>query len=190
MGLGVGLGVAGPLAVRTRTSVERMRLSLTVLAVMGVAVLASACAAGGSGDVPARDRERQAVDLVTEALPAVGDALAADTVEAEGGWRSCPGGVGHVYSGGGTVVAPPGAVPDQVEAVRAALADAGFADVSADDAFVGVTRDEVELSLQPSPARGQGAWSVSFSGPCKRYSGDDQDYVEDQGLQPARTLVP
>ena len=179
------------MAVSARTSVGRMRLSLTVLAVLGLAVLASACGAGGgSGDVPARDREQQAVDLVTEALPAVGDALGADTVEAEGSWGSCPGGVGHVYSGGGTVVAPQGAIPDQVEAVRAALTDAGFADVTADDDFVGVTRDEVELSLQPSPARGQGAWSVSFSGPCKRYSGDDQDYVEDQGLQPARTLVP
>ena len=61
--------------------------------------------------------------------------------------------------------------------------------MSADGDFVGVTRDEVELSLQPSPARGPGAWKVSFSGPCKRYGGDDEQYVQDQGLEGERELL-
>ncbi|MBS2938560.1 hypothetical protein KDN32_12490 [Nocardioides sp. J2M5] len=167
-----------------------MRLS-TVLALVGLAVATSACSTGGAGsdDVSARDREKQAVDLVTEALPVVRDAMGASSLEVEGGWGSCPGGVGHVYTGGGTLVAPKGQVAEQVQAARTALGDAGFDNVSDADDFLGVTRDEVELSLQPSPARGEGAWSVTFKGPCKRYSGDDQDYVDAQGLEPARTLV-
>lgn len=166
-----------------------MRLT-TVLALVGLAVATSACSAGGSDDVSARDREQQAVDLVTEALPVVREAMGASSLEVDGRWSSCPGGIGHVYSGGGTLVAPKGPVAEQVQAARAALGDAGFTDVSEDDDFLGLTRDEVELSLQPSPARGEGAWSVTFKGPCKRYSGDDRDYVKAQNLEGARTLLP
>lgn len=53
-----------------------------------------------------------------------------------------------------------------------------------------LSRGEVDRDLQHSPARGEGAWAVSFSGPCKRYCGDDEDYVQEQGLAPATTLLP
>lgn len=186
----MGQRVAAEVAVST--TVGRMRLSVLVLALVGLAVSASACSAGGAGtdDVPARDREQQAVDLVNEALPVVRDAMGATSAEAAGGWSSCPGGVGHVYSGGGTVVVEKGDPAALAQAAKAALDEAGFDDVSADGGFVGVTRDEVELSLQPSPARGPGAWKVSFTGPCKRYGGDDEQYVQDQNLEGERALLP
>jgi hypothetical protein len=120
----------------------------------------------------------------------VEQALGATKLAVDGGWSSCPSGVGHVYSGGGTLVAPEGDLAGQLDAVRTALTDAGFAEGNRGDDHVSVSRDEVDLTFQPSAARGRGAWKVSYSGPCKRYGGDDEDYVQEQGLSPASTLFP
>lgn len=166
-----------------------MRATLTVLTLVALVAGASSCSLG-SDEVSARDREKQVVDAVSEAVPLVEEALGATKVEVSGGWGSCPSGVGHVYSGGGSLVAPEGDSAAQLEAVRTALTDAGFEDGTQVDGHVSVSRDEVDLDFQPSPARGRGAWAVSFSGPCKRYSGDDEDYVQEQGLAPATTLPP
>lgn len=166
-----------------------MRATLTVLTLVALVAGASSCSLG-SDEVSARDREKQVVDAVSEAVPLVEEALGATKVEVGGGWGSCPSGVGHVYSGGGSLVAPEGDSATQLEAVRTALTDAGFEDGTQVDGHVSVSRDEVDLDFQPSPARGRGAWAVSFSGPCKRYSGDDEDYVQEQGLAPATTLLP
>ena len=166
-----------------------MRATLTVLTLVALVAGASSCSLG-SDEVSARDREKQVVDAVSEAVPLVEEALGATKVEVGGGWASCPSGVGHVYSGGGSLVAPEGDSATQLEAVRTALTDAGFEDGTQVDGHVSVSRDEVDLDFQPSPARGRGAWAVSFSGPCKRYGGDDEDYVQEQGLAPATTLLP
>ena len=58
------------------------------------------------------------------------------------------------------------------------------------EGHVSVSRDEVGLDFAPSAARGPGAWAVSFKGPCKRYGGDDEQYVQDQNLEGERTLLP
>lgn len=166
-----------------------MRATLTVLTLVALVAGATSCSLG-SDEVSARDREKQVVDAVSEAVPLVEQALGATEVEVGGGWGSCPSGVGHVYSGGGSIVAPEGDAAAQLDAVRTALSDAGFEDGTQVDGHVSVTRDEVDLDFQPSPARGKGAWAVSFSGPCQRYGGDDEDYVRGQGLEPARTLLP
>ena len=171
-----------------RATVTAMRATLTVLALVALAVGATSCSIG-SDEVPARDREKQVVDAVTEAVPLVEQALGATKVEVGGGWSSCPSGVGHVYSGGGTITAPEGDRAAQLDAVRAALTDAGFEDGTQVDGHVSVSRDEVGLDFQPSAARGKGAWKVSFTGPCRRYGGDDEDYVQEQGLAPAATLL-
>jgi hypothetical protein len=169
--------------------VTAMRATLTVLTLVALVAGATSCSLG-SDEVSARDREKQVVDAVSEAVPLVEQALGATEVEVGGGWGSCPSGVGHVYSGGGSIVAPEGDAAAQLDAVRTALSDAGFEDGTQVDGHVSVTRDEVDLDFQPSPARGKGAWAVSFSGPCQRYGGDDEDYVREQGLEPARTLLP
>jgi hypothetical protein len=168
--------------------VTAMRATLTVLTLVALVVSATSCSLG-SDEVPALDREKQVVDAVSEAVPLVEQALGATEVEVGGGWGSCPSGVGHVYSGGGTITAPEGDAAAQLDAVRTALTDAGFEDGTQVDGHVSVSRGEVDLDFQPSAARGPGAWAVSFSGPCKRYGGGDEDYVQEQGLAPATTLL-
>ena len=165
-----------------------MRATLTVLALVALVASTSACGLG-KDEASAKDREKQVVDAVSEAVPLVEKALDATKVEVSGGWGSCPSGVGHVYSGGGSLVAPKGDTAAQLEAVRTALVGADFEDGTQVDGHVSVSRGDVDLDVQPSPARGEGAWSLSFSGPCKRYGGDDEDYVKEQGLQPATTLL-
>ncbi|HEV2798314.1 MAG TPA: hypothetical protein VGV65_11900 [Nocardioides sp.] len=166
----------------------------TALLVLSLALLSatSACtsSATGGADVSARDREKLVVDAVAEAVPLVEQALGATRVKVGGGWSSCPGGVGHVYSGGGTISAPEGDPDVQLDAVRTALTDAGFEEGTLVEGHVSVSRDEVGMDFAPSAARGAGAWAVSFKGPCKRYGGDDEQYVQDQNLEGERTLLP
>jgi hypothetical protein len=167
-----------------------MRTALTVLALAALAASVSACSLGEDG-MSAEAREREVVDTVTEAVPLVQEAVAATEATVDGKWGSCPGGVGHRFAGGGTVTAPEGDPDAQLEAVRAALTDAGFEDGTKVDGHVTVTRDEVSLDVQqPSAVRGAGVWAVSFHGPCNRYGGDDEDYVKAQNLQPATVLLP
>lgn len=173
------------MAVTTTVSAVR---TLTVLALAALLASASACSLG-SDDTSAKDREKLTVDAVVEAVPLVEQALGASEATVAGGWSSCPGGVGHVFSGGATLVAE-GKVPEQLEAARSALTDAGFELGEPDERSVSAVRDEVDLTFQHSPARGAGGWKFSFSGPCKRYGGDDADYVDAESLKAKRTLLP
>jgi len=170
----------------------RMRTALTILSLGALLVAATACSSStGADDVSAQDREQEVVDVVTEAVPVVQDALGGTKVLVDGSWGSCPGGVGHRFSGGGTITAPEGDAAAQLEAVRAALVDAGFEDETQVEDHVSVARDEVDLDIaQQLAAKTPGTWKVSFNGPCKRYSGDDEDYVKAQNLEGARTLLP
>ena len=172
------------------TTLGRMRTALTILALGALLGATASCSSLAADEVSAKEREKQVVDSVTEAVPLVQQALGATEVLVDGGWSSCPGGVGHVYSGGGTITAPEGDLDAQLDAVRTALVDAGFEDDSSVEDTVSASRDEVSLDVGPSAARGPGAWKVSFEGPCKRYGGDDEDYVQDQNLEGQRTLLP
>ncbi len=176
-------------AVTSVARVLAMRTTLTILALAALLVGATACSTG-SDEASAQDREKQVVDAVAEAVPLVEQALGATQVKVGGGWSSCPSGVGHVYSGGGTISAPEGDRAAQLDAVRTALTDAGFEEGTLVEGHVSVSRDEVGIDFAPSAARGPGAWAVSFKGPCKRYGGDDEKYVQDQNLAGERTLLP
>lgn len=162
--------------------------TLTVLALAALLASVSSCSLG-SDDTSAKDREKLVVDTVVEAVPLVEQALGASGTTVAGGWSSCPSGVGYVFSGGATLVAD-GEVPEQLEAVRSSLSDAGFELGEPDERSVSAVRDEVDLTVQRSPARGAGGWKLSFSGPCKRYGGDDADYLDAEGVKPKRTLLP
>ncbi len=139
----------------------------------------------------AKSREQEVVDTVAKAVPLAQDALGATKVLVDGQWGSCPGGVGHRFTGGGTLTAPEGDTATQLEAIRTALVDAGYDDETQVDDHVTLARDEVELDFaRQLAAKTPGTWKVSFQGPCKRYSGDDEDYVKAQNLEGARQLLP
>jgi len=166
-----------------------MRTALTLLTLAALLGATSACSLGGD-EVPAKTREQEVVDTVDEAVPLARDALGATAAVVDGKWNSCPGGVGHRFEGGGTLTAPEGDGAAQLEAVREALVGGGFDDQTQTDGHVSVVRRGVELDFsQQLAAKTPGTWSMSFQGPCHRYTGDDEDYVEAQNLQPARTLV-
>ena len=186
----LGRPVAGPVAVTARLG--RMRTAAHDPVDRGPARRHVACSSSHGwrrGVRPGTGRSRSSTRSPRPSR-CVEQALGATKVTIGGGWSSCPGGVGHVYSGGGTITAPEGDTDAQLEAVRTALTDAGFEDGTQVEGHVSVSRDEVGLDFAPSAARGPGAWSVSFKGPCKRYGGDDEQYVQDQNLEGERTLLP
>lgn len=170
-----------------------MRTALLVLSVGALLGVTAACASSSAGgdDVSAKAREQEVIDTVTQAVPVAQEAMGATKVLVDGQWGSCPGGVGHRFTGGGTLSAARGDTEAQLEAIRTALVDAGFDDGTQVDGHVSVSRGEVGLDFAPQlAAKTPGTWKVSFQGPCKRYSGDDEDYVKAQNLEGARQLLP
>lgn len=166
-----------------------MRSLLTLFSLAVLIGATSACSLGGD-EVSAKTREQEVVDTLEEAVPLAREALGATRVLVDGKWNSCPGGVGHRFAGGGTLTAPEGDAAAQLASVREALVGAGFDDETQADGHVSVARGEVTVDFsQQVAARTPGTWRVSFQGPCKRYSGDDEDYVSSQNLEPARRLA-
>ena len=175
------------------TTLGAMRTALLVLSVGALLGATSACTSSSSGgdEMSAEARERKVVDTVAKAVPVAQDALGASKVLVDGQWGSCPGGVGHRFAGGGTLSASEGDTQTLLEAIRTAMVDAGYDDETQVDDHVTLSRGEVELDFAPQlAARTPGTWKVSFRGPCKRYSGDDEDYVKAQNLKGARRLLP
>jgi len=169
-----------------------MRTALLVLSVGALLGATSACSSSASGgdEMSPQAREQEVVDTVTEAVPVAQDALEATRVLVDGQWGSCPGGVGHRFAGGGTLSASEGDTEAQLEAIRAALVDAGYDDDTQVEGHVSVSRGDVALDFAPQlAARPPGTWKVSFHGPCKRYSGDDEDYVKAKNLEGARAVL-
>ena len=170
-----------------------MRTALLVLSVGALLGAASACTSSATGgdDVSAESREQEVIDTVTRAVPVAQEALGATKVLVDGQWGSCPGGVGHRFTGGGTLSASEGDTEAQLEAIRTALVDAGYDDETQADGHVSVSRGEVGLDFAPQlAAKTPGTFKVSYQGPCKRYSGDDEDYVNAQNLEGARQVLP
>ncbi len=169
-----------------------MRTALLVLSV-GALLGATSCTSSSTGgdDVSAEAREQEVIDTVTKVVPVAQEALGATKVLVDGQWGSCPGGVGHRFTGGGTLSASEGDTESQLEAVRTALVDAGYDDETQVDGHVSVSRGQVGLDFAPQlAAKTPGTWKVSFQGPCKRYDGDDEDYVKAQNLDGARQILP
>ncbi len=93
------------------TTVGRMRTALTILALGALLGATSACSSSslGSDDVPAKEREQEVVDVVTEAVPVVQDALGGDQGRSSTGRGGrAPAGSVTGFSGGGTITAPRG----------------------------------------------------------------------------------
>jgi len=170
-----------------------MRTALLVLSVGALLGATSACSSSSAGgdEVSAKAREQQVIDTVTQAVPVAQEALGATKVLVDGSWASCPGGVGHRFAGGGTLSASEGDTEAQLDAIRTALVEAGYDDETQADGHVSVSRGEVALDFAPQlAAKTPGTFKMSYQGPCKRYSGDDEDYVKAQNLEGARQVLP
>lgn len=171
----MGQRVAGQLAVST--TVRRMRTTVLLLALVS---LLAACG-GGSGS-SADTVESTTTERAQEAIPLVAEALGADVVRASRQWQSCMA-ISWRHEAFATLSAPPGGdTLTQLDDVRSALTGAGYDDATQVDDRVTVTRDETTVDVQPTPARGEGTWTVTVRSECADYEGDDLERVEnDEG---------
>jgi hypothetical protein len=160
-----------------------MRTALLLLA-----LAAPLCACAGSDGDPG-DGEREAVESATteharEVVPLASTALSATDVEMFTQWQSCMA-ISWRHEAFGTITAPEGRPAEQLEAVRAALADAGYEDVTQVEGHVTAERDEITVDVQqPTAVRGPDVWQVSVSSRCADHDGSDLERVEDDEAQP------
>ena len=109
----------------------------------------------------------------------VAKALAASGTKADAGWYDCVPNMAWSYRGGGTFVAAHGDVTARLAAIRAALVNAGYVDVSKVDEKVAVERDDVTFVIGPQrigvqPER----WSFSYQSRCRSYPAGDGTRVK------------
>ncbi len=178
----MGQRVAGQLAVST--TVSRMRTTVLLLALVS---LLAACGGGSSGDADDAGSSLDTVESTTtkraqEAIPLVAEALGADVVRASRQWQSCMA-ISWRHEAFATLSAPSGGdTSTQLDDVRSALTGAGYDDATQVDDRVTVTRDETTVDVQPTPARGEGTWTVTVRSECADYDGDDLERVKgDEG---------
>ncbi|WP_191280190.1 hypothetical protein [Nocardioides flavus (ex Wang et al. 2016)] len=160
-----------------------MRTTVLLLALVS---LLAACGGEGSGGSGADGSSVDTVETTTteraqEAIPLVAEALGADVVRASRQWQSCMA-ISWRHEAFATLSAPAGDASSQLDDVRAALTGAGYQDATQVDDHVTVTRDETTVDVQPTPARGEGTWTVTVRSECADYDGDDLERVEnDEG---------
>lgn len=170
----------------TRFAAMRLHVMVSAVAAIGLVALLSACTGPGSGESPAGETdasaeqtEQSALATVREAVPLAVAAIGGDRVRAEAAWTACMPELSWKYDGAGVFKAPEGEVEAQLEAIRSALLDAGFADVTKVDDQVAVERDGLTLAFSPHLATGDPeAWQLSFQTDCLALSGDDKERAE------------
>ena len=127
--------------------------------------------------------------VVGEAVPLAVRAVEGRDVRAEAGWTACMPGLSWKYDGAGVFDAPAGRVAAQLDAIRVALVDAGFRDVTEVEDQVAVERDDVTIAFSPQRATGDPeAWQVSFHTSCLKLSGDDKERAETGTRSPVAGL--
>ena len=163
------------------TTVKRMRTALLLLT---LATLLAACGGGASSSGASVDAvEASTTERAEEAIPLVSEALGATTTKASAAWQSCMA-ISWRYEAFATLTAPAGDTDSRLDAVRQALTGAGYEDATQVDGHVTVTRDDTTVDVEPSPARGKGAWVVRVQSECADYDGDDRDRVEHDEARP------
>lgn len=138
----------------------------------------SACTLGGKPDGSAKAAQQAVTNLVREALPAAAGAVDGTKLEADASWAGCPGGLGHQYSGGASLWAPPGDVAEQLTAVEAALTSAGYDVITNLAGQVSIKRGAVSLTIKQPAPRDPKMWRVFFDHDCGRYSSDDEEFID------------
>ncbi len=169
----------GP-GVAVSIAVGHLRTTVLLLALVS---LLAACGGGSSGGAGGAGSSVDEVESTTteraqDAVPLVAEALGADVVRASRQWESCMA-ISWRHEAFATLSAPGGDTSTQLGDVRSALTGAGYVDAAQVDGHVTVTRGDTEVDVQPTPARGEGAWTVTVRSTCADYDGDDLERVED-----------
>ena len=178
----MGQRLAAPVAVSTT-----VRLMRTTLLLVFLATVISACGSDSGGDGSAGESVEAVRSTTTEraqeAIPLVSETLGATAVKAQGQWQSCMA-ISWRYEAFATLTAADGETAQQLEKVRAALLGAGYDDATQVDGHVTVERGDTTIDVQPSPARGAGAWTMTVQSGCADYDGDDREVVENDEGRP------
>lgn len=164
-----------------------MRVSLLLIA-LAAALSACSGAGGGGGGATADGVEKTTTDHAEVAVPKAVGALEAKKVKAIGQWQSCMA-LSWRYEVFASMTAPEGDTAAQLDAVKTALVDDGWTDDTQVEDHVTVTRDDVTVDVEPSPARGPGTWVVRVQSACADYDGDEKERVENDEARPIEALT-
>ena len=147
------------------------RLAPVLCGLVLSSVLAS-CRAEERGPTTA---ESQAI--VNEEAPA----LSGTDLEAGGEWESCMAYPVWRYGGWAIFSAPHDDWRNQLQRIRTAFVQAGYADTALGEQSVGVKRGTFEFTIGPwlAARREPQRWKATFrSGPCTRYTARERAYIE------------
>lgn len=144
-------------------------------------LLAPSGCAGGNASPSATESEALVLREAPNAVAIAAGAIAGAQAQGAAQWASCMAQPVWRYDGWARFVAPPGDRKMQLEAIRAALVQAGYADISQVQDKVTVQRDRFVFTIGLTlPMRdSQPQWKASFHAtPCSRFDGRDGARIE------------
>lgn len=151
--------------------------------VLATLLLAPTGCAGGNPSPSASEREAVVLREAPKAVAIAAGAVAGTQAQGAAQWARCMAQPVWRYDGWARFTSPRGDRKAQLEAIRAALVRAGYADVTQVQDKVTVQRDRFVFSIGPTlPTReGQPQWKASFhAGPCSRFDRRDRARIEAQ----------
>jgi hypothetical protein len=151
--------------------------------VLATLLLAPTGCAGGNPSPSASEREAVVLREAPKAVAIAAGAVAGTQAQGAARWARCMAQPVWRYDGWARFTSPQGDRKAQLEAIRAALVRAGYADVTQVQDKVTVQRDRFVFSIGPTlPTReGQPQWKASFhAGPCSRFDRRDRARIEAQ----------
>lgn len=135
----------------------------------------------GEPATPAGESEALVLREAPRAVAIASGAIAGRDPQGATQWTSCMAQPAWRYEGWARFVAPRGDRKAQLDAIRAALVRAGYADVTRVQDKVTVQRDRFVFTIGPAPATrdGQPRWKASFhANPCSRFDRRDRARIE------------
>ena len=136
------------------------------------------CSKDGNGP-SAAETEALVTREARAALTISAKALGASGTRADAGWFDCVPNMAWSYRGGGTFIVAHGDVSPRLTAVRTALVEAGYTDVTKVAGKVAVERGEVTFVIGPQRIGTQPErWSFSYQSRCRGYAERDRARVK------------
>ena len=157
--------------------------------VLALVLVAGGCGLGAEeGDASAT--RTTVLEEASRSVPVAARALDATDAAGGAGWFECMQNLSWKYEGWARITNPEGDVEAQREAIRAALTDAGYTDVTQVEDHVTVETQGFTIDLQPPGAASPDGWSASFRSDCVPLGADDQRQAEAEEDRALDDLVP